>query len=171
MTNHFINSYMKKVKYLSFAFALVLVSFLLSCGGDSGGSDDPSITDGQALIDALTSGNWSVNESASDVSNVTGSPGLSDLTIDFSETSSGASFDLVCEISNYISGGSFAVSDEAVISSIAVDPQSSDITVTGADFDTNADNTEVTVTVTTSESSSARSTGVGTYTLVFDAGS
>lgn len=158
---------MKHVKNSFLLLALVSLSFFMSCGPDD--SNEPS--DQEVLVSAITSGSWSVSSSSS-TSNVTGSPTLDDLTIDFADQGNGViNFTLGGAISAFISGGTFTINEDGTLAAVSTSDITlgkTDISVSSATITASA--SEVKVTVVTAEASS-RISGVGTYTLVFTSGS
>lgn len=147
--------------------ALVTIGILMSCGGKNNG---PGLTAGQKLLRAID-GTWSVNISASNTTEVEGTPDLSGLSVTITpngeETGAAYSFSGGSSFSsNYFSGGSFSVSDAGAISSPALDTASgSSLTVSSVVIAA----TDASVTITASvQANTARGAGVGNWVLVFD---
>lgn len=157
--NYLIN--MKHVRHTILLFALVSFTIFMSCG-----PEETTQTEGEKLIEALSTKTWSVDASASNVTNVTGSPDVAATSISISTTTSGASFTFSGGIGTYISGGSFSIAENGSISGTVVSAKTTDITVSTASVNVSADYSKITVTATTTQAS-GRTTGVGSYTVVF----
>lgn len=160
---------MKNVKRSLILFALVSFSVLVSCNPDNGGADK---TAKEEITEALVSGGtWSADVSATNVSGVTGSPDAASFTVTFSETADGVAFTLGGDVSDYISGGSFSISEEGGISAGVVNTATGELDASLSSGPTlNSDFTQVSMTINVTEAGS-RVGGIGTYQLVFMAGS
>lgn len=158
---------MKGFRNILMTAALVITGILMSCGG---GDDGPGLTDGQKLLRAIE-GTHSVNTTASNTTEVEGTPDLSGLSVTVTpntdETGASYSFSGGSSFSsNYFTGGSFSVSDAAVISGAALNAAS------GSSLNVNTvtiveANSKITISASV-EASSARGAGVGNWVLVFD---
>lgn len=156
---------MKKIQHVLMLLAIASLTVFISCGG---GGDDEGETQKEKILSALTAGTWSVDATATDVDNVSGTLDVATFTITFSETAEGATFTLGGDVDDYLSGGSFAISEEGAISNIVVNTPSADLSVSASNVVINSELTTATVTVTTTEAGE-RTGGLGTYTLVFKA--
>lgn len=146
--------------------AIVSLTAAVSCGG----GDDPVDTETkkEVLVAALTSQTWTINASSTNVSNVSGAPDATTFTVTFAETAEGVRFTLGGDVADYITGGSFSISEEGSLSAFTANTLSTDLTASVASISVNADNTAVTMTINVSEAS-ARVGGIGQYVLVFSA--
>ncbi|MFT7029680.1 MAG: hypothetical protein ACJA2C_001068 [Marinoscillum sp.] len=156
------------MKILKNAFILIAVLSLtavVSCGGDDTVETE---TQKEVLVAALTSQTWTVDATATNVSNVTGAPDKATFSITFAPTAEGVSYSLGGDINDYISGGSFSISEEGSLSAFVANTVSTDLSASVASITVNAENTAVTMTINVSEAS-ARVGGIGQYVIVFSA--
>jgi len=154
---------MKHVRNSLLLLALVTVSFLMSCNKDN----TPTVSEQQKLTDALTTGTWTVDATATNVSNVTGSPDATTFTITFADGGNGVvNFTLGGAVADYFKSGSFSVAEDGTISNFTVSAVSTDLSATLTSV--TVTETKVTLEVEVTQASS-RVGGIGTYTLVFTA--
>ncbi|MEQ9229981.1 MAG: hypothetical protein RIF46_04815 [Cyclobacteriaceae bacterium] len=156
---------MKRTRNVLMLAALVTLSIFMSCGGGGGG---PSKTDGELLVEALISNTWTVNTSSTSVDNVNGTFDESAFSVTFSGTTSAMNYALSGGgLSDYVSGGTFTVDDDANIGSPTVNVVGSVRTGSVTSLIVNSTQTSVRIVLEVDENE-ARLTGIGTYTLVFD---
>ncbi|WP_421889006.1 hypothetical protein [Marinoscillum sp.] len=157
---------MKKVKQSLLLIAVASMSVFMSCGPDDGGDK----TEKEVLTEALVSTTWTADASVTDVSGVNGTFDIGTFTVKFTETADGLAFTLGGDISSYITGGTFSVSEAGDISNILVDSASAELSASVTSFVVNAARTSVSLNINVTEAG-ARVGGIGQYVLVFSAGS
>lgn len=152
---------MRKIQQFLMIMAVASLAIFISCGKD----DDGGQTEKELVIEALTSGNWTIDESGSSAGNGVDASAVS---ISFS-AGSDVSFTLSGgDIASYVSGGTLTVSESGGITV-------SDLTVVSADLEVNAanatgvlSNAKATFTLSfQAEEAASRVSGFGSYTLVF----
>lgn len=148
---------MRRIQNL-FLFALALsLTTLISCG-ESGG-DDPK-SEKELTLEALA-GTWTLDGSASQFAN-TGLDG-SGTTVVITETG----FSIDGSLKEYVSQGSFTVTEEGTLSAGGVTIASSSIELDGdVSVSLNAAKTQLTVSFNTKQAS-GRVNGIGAFVLVF----
>ncbi|RED93415.1 hypothetical protein [Marinoscillum furvescens] len=148
---------MRKIQNL-FLFALVISTALFTACGESGG-DDPK-SEKELTLEALA-GTWTLDGSASQFAN-TGLDG-SGTTVVISETG----FTIDGGLKEYVSQGSFSVTEEGTLSAGAVTIASTSIELDGdVSVSLNAAKTQITVSFNTKQSE-GRVNGIGAFVLVF----
>jgi len=154
--NNLVNFSMKHVKNSFFAFALVSLVLVFSCGTDK---DEETETPKDVTIAALT-GDWTLNTSESDFANLTETP-----TATVTVSSAGISI-TDGTLGDYVSQISYSVSDEGALVPSGATLASSEITLDGdVTVGINDGLDKITVSFTTQ---AARVSGVGSFKLVFD---
>lgn len=155
---------MKTSQSILLVFIISSLGIFASCGDSE--DDDPDLTNKEILIEALTSASWTIDLSETDVSAATGSYDESTFTLSFG-TASDVAFTLGGDVSAYISGGTFKVSETGTISDVTVTTATDDLKITSSSFTVDATQTTVTMNFTTE--ANARVSGIGGFTLVFRA--
>lgn len=151
---------MKQFKNILLGVTVLSLLFLGGCKEDT-----PAPSAKKVLQDALTTGTYTIDPVNSDISGVTGKPGVADATVTFTATEAGASFTLGGEVAAYIKSGTFDISDTGSASNPAV-TVASDLVVNDVVL-AEASATKFRISITTGKAG-GRLTGVGSYTLTFN---
>lgn len=149
---------LNRIALLSLVLSMVV---LANCKED----DNPPVSQKELVVEALTTGTWSVDATNTDVSGVTGSLDESTFTVSFTETASGISFDLGGDVEAYVSGGSFDLSDDATVSNVSLDLSPKLTAKSGAAITATEGEFEVIVGLEPAED--GRVGGIGLYTIAF----
>lgn len=154
---------MKLFKNILLGTSILSLLFIFSCGDDNNG--DPAPTGKEELQNALVSGTWTVDQLSTDVSSVTGDLNVSTFTIAFTSTGAGAEYSLGGDISPYVSGGAFDISDtgSATNPTIVVDGSLQVDNISG--FSVSATSFKINI----GTSKSGRVSGIGGYSIAFTA--
>ncbi|MEQ9302810.1 MAG: hypothetical protein RJQ14_02760 [Marinoscillum sp.] len=149
---------MNKFKSLFLLALVALVSITISCGE----KDNPEPTEKEVLLEALA-GTWTLDASASQFAN-TELDG-SGISVTFTETG----FSLTGDITAYVSGGSYTVTEAGAISDVSVSiPASTNLEISGSpSFSVNGAKSTITIVFSTKEAD-GRVSGLGDYKLVFN---
>lgn len=147
---------MKTIRTLAFASLVVFAAGLIACGGDK--KDDPLT--GKEVLLADLEGTWTLDAANSQLANL--DINTSGIGATFGETS----FTLTGEITTYVSGGSYTISEEGVITAVDVDIEITDLELLENSLDVSFANDKVTVEFST-QVSEARVNGLGDFVLIF----
>lgn len=144
------------LRSITFLMSLIILTVFVSCGDDGSTAQTP-----KEETEAWLQGSWSVSET-SELANIT----MDKATIGVTMTATGFTFS--GDLSNYVGGGTFTVSETGQVENLAINITSSEIALDGTPNITVDKNLSTVVVSFSTQLATAR--GLGTFTIILAKG-